>query len=277
VIASFFVTSWITCFIAMVHALCAFSEDPVLLVFKPKYPKFGTPQRALPLSWISRKISRLKALNRRQWPRLKAFTTASLVFLGDIQILTGTAILIAGIAQIKTMSGYHQALVFNFWFLALNSYFSIGHLPIYELKDGHRSWRYWTRRALEFITLTLAVVFFFLFNSQSEVSCYITRGEASGLFSVILAWAWLLVTLEAISYLGAALLFKLVAVNFPYNKWIKRHPYPWITTSEEAKERWLFLVTRLLYLPPSCGDPLCTFGSSYSWGDAHIHTPHRFI
>jgi hypothetical protein len=55
--------------------------------------------------------------------------------LCDIQIVTGTAILIAGFAQWKTISFYHEQFVLCYWWLTLNSFWAAEGHGIIKSRD----------------------------------------------------------------------------------------------------------------------------------------------
>ncbi|TAQ88358.1 hypothetical protein B7494_g3301 [Chlorociboria aeruginascens] len=78
--------------------------------------------------------------------------------LCDMQLVTGTAILIAALVQVNTMSFYHQDLVVDYWFLTLNSFWAsrAGYL---NLEKDNKDWRFWTRTVAILITDILSVAY----------------------------------------------------------------------------------------------------------------------
>jgi hypothetical protein len=91
-------------------------------------------------------------------PRVRYFAKASLDILCDIQVVTGTAILIAGFVQINTMTFYHQQFVINYWFLTLNSFWAARNSNLGQSEDKD-NWHYWTRNAAILCTDVLSAAF----------------------------------------------------------------------------------------------------------------------
>ena len=57
-------------------------------------------------------------------PRLKLAAEQLLAPLCDLQVATGTAILIAGLAQGHKLTYYHEALISSYWNVTLNSFWA---------------------------------------------------------------------------------------------------------------------------------------------------------
>jgi hypothetical protein len=72
------------------------------------------------------------SLFRKQRPRSQKFAELTLDSLCDIQVVTGSAIIIAGLVEINTMTFYHQQLVMNDWFLT----FILHHVHHLDQKPG---------------------------------------------------------------------------------------------------------------------------------------------
>jgi hypothetical protein len=67
------------------------------------------------LTWIL-------SLFRDPFPRTRKFAKLTLDSLCDLQLAIGTAILVAGLPQLKTTTFYHQRIIMDYWFLNLNSF-----------------------------------------------------------------------------------------------------------------------------------------------------------
>jgi hypothetical protein len=90
--------------------------------------------------------------------RTRYFAKAALDILCDVQVITGTAIIIAGLVQIRTMTFYHQQFVMNYWFLTLNSFWA-GRTAHLSQSDDNDDWHYWTKTAAIFCTDVLSAAF----------------------------------------------------------------------------------------------------------------------
>ena len=106
VIVSFVATAWITAFVA---AVPAFYEL---------------------LDWLSKIKARLRssasAVNKRAkaTPFLAETANRLLESLCDLQVITGTAIVVAGLSQFPAISFYHENLAIEYWWLTLNSFWA---------------------------------------------------------------------------------------------------------------------------------------------------------
>jgi hypothetical protein len=81
-------------------------------------------------------------------PRTRNVAQNSLDILCDIQVVTGTAITIAGIARRDFLTFYHQQFVMSYWFLTLNSFWAARSGQMQSAEDDHddnNEWHYWTR------------------------------------------------------------------------------------------------------------------------------------
>lgn len=65
-------------------------------------------------SWGPNLESILLYLFRKDHPRMKLFAKLSIDILCDIQVVTGTAIMISGLVRLQVMSFYHQQFVLNY-------------------------------------------------------------------------------------------------------------------------------------------------------------------
>ena len=90
------------------------------------------------------------------------FTDLTLFSLCDLQLITGTAIIVAGFAQWQTITFYHCQLVMSYWYLTLNSFWAARASSYRTIDDEVApNWdvRYKMRSIFIIITLVLAVVF----------------------------------------------------------------------------------------------------------------------
>ncbi|PQE18914.1 hypothetical protein CJF31_00010425 [Rutstroemia sp. NJR-2017a BVV2] len=93
-------------------------------------------------------------------PQLQLFSQMALDRLCDLQLITGTAILIAGIAELHTMSFYHQSLVLSYWLLTLNAFWAAraGYLSS-DHYGNDRSFYFWTRWVAILISDILSIYY----------------------------------------------------------------------------------------------------------------------
>jgi hypothetical protein len=98
------------------------------------------------------------SLFRKQRPRSQKFAELTLDSLCDIQVVTGSAIIIAGLVEINTMTFYHQQLVMNYWFLTLNSFWA-GRMGDLNQNEDNDDWQYWTRETAIVCTVLLSATF----------------------------------------------------------------------------------------------------------------------
>jgi len=131
----------------------------------------------------------------REHPITMHMAKLSLDVLCDIQIVTGTAVIIAGMSRLSSMTAYHKQFVLDYWFLALISFWAAragalnertlqlaadededdsatvnlvslsephgsasrpASLTMQDSIETYDSWHYWTRTAALFSTLVLA-------------------------------------------------------------------------------------------------------------------------
>lgn len=152
---------------------------------------------ATPLIYVVAPILRMFCFEH---PIARHMAQLSLDALCDIQVVTGTAIIIAGFAGLDQMTAYHKSFVMNYWFLALNAFWaaragvlnranstlqaesvasttvkrtysnienlSLSHSNTTDGVDGASSfdsWHYWTRTAAIFCSLTLSAAYQIIF------------------------------------------------------------------------------------------------------------------
>lgn len=126
------------------------------------------------------------SLFRQSHSRTRYTAKASLDILCDIQVVTSTAICIAGFIQLQTMT-YHQQFVIEYCWLTLNSFWA-GRTGQVDRTEGKTDWYYWTRTVVIFITVTLFSVFQAIviprqvegnWNPVESRKCYITHDESA--------------------------------------------------------------------------------------------------
>jgi hypothetical protein len=116
------------------------------------------------------------------------------VNLSDLQIVTGTAILIAGLAQINEISYYHEFLVSNYWFLALNSFWAASNVSRKSDDDEDDWWASTARTIAIVFSAILSITFQIItnmreqnhWNDKKEGKCYVSH-DTSGPGQ---SWLW---------------------------------------------------------------------------------------
>lgn len=172
-----------------------------------------------------------------EYPKARRFAKLALDILCDIQVTTGTAIIISGFARLQSMSYYHQRFIVSYWYLALNSYWAaragVLHQDIDEQKDSDISsksssnsnsssssssnsetWHFWTRTAAIFCCLVLSAMYQLLvylrqsrdWSPVKEGKCYLSNERP--LFPH--QWLWLAGTAINAVYLGLVMLVGLL-------------------------------------------------------------------
>ena len=135
---------------------------------------------------LQKASSWILSLFRKQHPRLQKFAELTLDSLCDIQVVTGSAIIVAGLVQINTMTFYHQQLVMNYWFLTLNSFWA-GRMGDLNQNEDNDDWHYWTRKTAILCTVLLSAIFQIIvipnqpaaWNPVSSGSCYISHDKST--------------------------------------------------------------------------------------------------
>lgn len=91
---------------------------------------------------------------------LNIFSAKALDVLCDIQLVTGTGILIAALAQGERMTFYHQQFVMNYWFICLNSFWVArsGEMSQNE-DDDFDEWHFWTRTTAILVSACLSIYY----------------------------------------------------------------------------------------------------------------------
>lgn len=94
---------------------------------------------------------------------VEKFTDLMLFSLCDLQLTTGTAIIVAGLAQFPGSTFYHRQLIITYWFLTLNSFWAARASSCRTIQDRTPSnWdslRGKIRNVVIIITLALAAAF----------------------------------------------------------------------------------------------------------------------
>lgn len=103
-------------------------------------------------------------------PRLKVAAAELLETLCDLQLVTGTAILIAGLAQGDNLSFYHEAIISSYWNLTLSSFWAAqqGNNKYKEIKDLPS----FVRTSAIWCTLILSI----FFQSRQTLHDYFKHG-----------------------------------------------------------------------------------------------------
>jgi hypothetical protein len=144
---AFIFTAWFTVLIAAIN-----SFHPALVSWykflnwdsKRKQRGKQGPTSPVPSVWLDPlKNNRYKIWNRASRTLLDS--------LCDLQVITGTGILVAGLAQIRSITFYHEQFVSDYWWLTLNSLWAArgGYNQAEDKKWEHR----------RFLIRTLAILF----------------------------------------------------------------------------------------------------------------------
>jgi hypothetical protein len=115
-------------------------------------PSFLRRYLRLPRIWVNYHWRHLESYS--------AFTNRLLITLCDIQIVTGLAILIAGLPQLQlqTISFYHEQLISNFWNQTVNSYWAARDSS-FDRQAGRVRRQFQVRIGAIWISIILATVF----------------------------------------------------------------------------------------------------------------------
>ncbi|ESZ94255.1 hypothetical protein SBOR_5389 [Sclerotinia borealis F-4128] len=186
VMTSFLVTAWVTCLVACIQLYCVMSSR-----FRLELLSSVSGTTAEHIGKYTVKLTRISispsieetfpslfkgihfvlyafrclvaivlSLFRDSQPRLQIFSQMALDRLCDLQLVTGTAIIIAGIAEIDHMSFYHQSLITSYWLLTLNAFWAARAGYLNSEHYGHdRSFYFWTRWICILISDTLSIYY----------------------------------------------------------------------------------------------------------------------
>lgn len=216
VMIGFLVTAWITCIVAAVDTYCGVSKSFIESLsrsgtrnadeqlqklvdrvtsfglapdFYNKHTHVGTAvQAVVDQIRFHEVVAGFLGFFRHERPRTRCFAKLTLDILCDLQVVTGTSIIVAGFVQINTMTFYHQQFVIDYWLLTLNSFWAARAGDLNQSKDNH-NWHYWSRTAAIFCTIVLSVVFQVIviprqaigsnWNPLESGSCYITHDASA--------------------------------------------------------------------------------------------------
>lgn len=186
VISSFILVAWITIFVAMFLAffdLLAFLSTAEVWSWR-----FSTENSRVNHSRRSAELRRMLNLDRAA--TLRGTASDLLGSLCDVQIVTGLAIVIAGLAQIQTISFYHESLAINYWWLTLNSFWA-ARIEYMSEDDVKYTRRVTARRIGVLANVVLAMVFQCMINIRESQDwfflraghCYFSHDDTS-------SWPW---------------------------------------------------------------------------------------
>ena len=174
VIISFIVTAWITLLVAAVPAFYQLLEW--LHQMKAQLRQHSviiTPKTSTPT------------------PFLKEMANNLLGPLCDLQVITGIAIVVAGLTQFPNISFYHEKLAINYWWSTLNSFWA-ARVEYIEEDFENIPGRVTMRRTAILISVILGLVFQCLITVREERdwnflghgACYLLHDNTS-------SWPWI--------------------------------------------------------------------------------------
>jgi hypothetical protein len=239
--AAFIATAWITYLVAGINAYCVLTKklDKYLstlgscnrpenfehLVWTiapfqvPKYVAQGWPILASCIQCLFIFCSRFIACILQIFNRNMAITEIAvknaLDILCDVQVVTGTAIMIAGIVQKESLTFYHQQIVLNYWLLTLDSFW-FARAGFINEGGEEDAWHYWTRLIAIFANSVLCIYYQLTtfprqndqWNSQISGFCFISH-DKSGYYQTFL---WLAGLILFAAYTFCELLDGLMAI-----------------------------------------------------------------
>lgn len=207
---SFLVTAWVTCFVAFIQLYCVMSSRFRLELlssvsgtttehigkYTVKLTRIHIPssiEKTFPrvlkgvqfgVYGFRCLLAMFLCLFRNSQPRLQLFSQMALDRLCDLQLVTGTAIIIAGIAELHHMSFYHQSLITSYWLLTLNSFWAARAGYLSSESYGHdRSFYFWTRWTFILISDLLSIYYQVVttieaanhWDSEESGHCYLSH------------------------------------------------------------------------------------------------------
>lgn len=191
---------------ATIDVYCRLSQSYILSLSKPgsenaseefqKQVELARFKNSHPsIQWLANLIHLPQAatfvLNslRQKNTRLRYTTKTSLDILCDIQVVTSTAICLAGFLQLGTMTFYHQSFVLEYCWLTMNSFWAGRTGRADQNQESKTEWYYWTRTVAIFIAVTLISVYQALviprqadgrdWNPVESGRCYISHDESA--------------------------------------------------------------------------------------------------
>lgn len=181
-------------------------------------------------SWEPNVETFIPYLFRKDHPRVKLFAKFSLDILCDIQVVTGTAIMISGLVRLQAMSFYHQQFVLNYWFLCLSSFWA-ARAGVLNNQHDLDAWHYWTRTFAIFCSLVLSGAFQVIvlpkqdteghaseWNPLRSEKCYLSHDQS--IYRNL--YFWLAGTFLYAGYLGVLLLSGLTTWRWDYMENLKK-------------------------------------------------------
>lgn len=231
VITSFILVAWITMCVAMIPAF----YDVVKFMDRTKdwNWRFSTVvhEKLRSTKDLRRTAQLRRILDMEKCTLLRKTASSLLGSLCDLQIVTGLAIVIAGLAQIPTISFYHESLAMQYWWLTLNSFWAarVEYMDENSLKYTGRAT---IRRIGVFISVVLGSTFQCIINVREDRDwfflrsgyCYISHDDSS-------TWPWIAGT----SIYAVSLLLTIIPATRP---WV--HEYLLIVHQTQGRlvERW---------------------------------------
>lgn len=189
VISSFIVVAWVTIFVAM---FLAFFD---LLAFLSRaearsWRFWTTSSENGRVNHLRRRAELRRMMNLDRAASLRETAADLIGSLCDLQIVTGLAIVIASMAQIQTISFYHESLAINYWWLTLNSFWA-ARIEYMSEDDVKYTRRVTVRRIGVLVSVILAIVFQSIINIREDRDwfflrsgyCYFSHDDAS-------SWPW---------------------------------------------------------------------------------------
>lgn len=194
VMTSFILVAWITVFVAIILAYYDLLEfliraqewdwNPLLTIHKER--------RSTIRLFMTTRLHR--TLKSRRTVLLRNTASGMLGYLCDLQIVTGLAIVIAGLAQMSTITFYHESLAIQYWWLTLNSFWA-AQIEYMDEDSEKYTGRATIRRVGVLVSVVLAMVFQGIITIREDQEwdflrpgyCYLYHDHTS-------TWPWLVST-----------------------------------------------------------------------------------
>lgn len=231
IIASFILVSWITLFVALIPAY---------------YDLLEFLNRAQEWNWHSltmihekrrstehlRRTNRLRSTLRSDRTALLRKTAFNMLgSLCDLQIVTGLAIVIAGLAQIPAITFYHESLAMSYWWLTLNSFWA-ARVDYMDENSNKYAGRATIRRIGVLVSVVLGMAFQCIINVRENREwfflrsgyCYLYHNNSS-------SWPWVVGT----SIYAVSLSLSIVPATRP---WVDSYRSMLRCMQERLIKRW---------------------------------------
>ena len=232
IISSFLLVAWITILVATVPAFYDFLEFlSDAREFDWHLRKAIQRKTSTPTNHLRRtaQLRRMLNLDRMAWLRTTA--TDLLNSLCDLQIVTGLAIVIAGLAQIRTITFYHESMAMNYWWLTLNSFWAA---RVEYMEDNNIKYkgRATVRKIGVLVSVVLGIAFQCIVNVRESREwffllpghCYLTHDHSS-------TWPWVV----GASVYAVALFLTLVPVTRP---WVEEYLMAVRNAQSKLVDQW---------------------------------------